>query len=254
MAVQYLERTGKAKLAYVYSPATDEGKDYPLIMFMGGYRSDMNGTKATYLEKQCQERGQAFLRFDYSGHGQSEGNFEDGTIGSWLEDSLAVLDHIAPKSVVLVGSSMGGWVALLAARERAGIIDGLVGIAAAPDFTEEIYNERLNDEQRKALQEDGQIAVENDYSDEPYAFTKAFYEEAKTHLLLGEAQTADHPVRLIQGMQDQDVLWETAVKIQKSLKDADADIIFVEDGDHSLSRPEDLDLIDKEIKSICGYI
>lgn len=253
MNIQYLTRESGPKLAYVYTPpGHGAGAEYPLVMFLGGYRSDMNGTKASYIEQQCRSRGQAFLRFDYSGHGASQGKFEDGTIGSWLQDALDILDHVTHAPVVLVGSSMGGWIALLVARARAGQVCGLVGIAAAPDFTEEIYAQ-LNPVQKQQLEQGQPVQVANDYSAAPYTYTKSFYEEGKNHLLLGKTLEIDFPVRLIQGMRDNDVKWETAVKAQKILVGGEADIIFVDDGDHRLSRPEDLELIDREIKSICGF-
>lgn len=246
MTVEYLGRPGKPKLAYVYSPPTEEGHAYPLVMFCGGYRSDMTGTKATYFEQQCQARGQGYVRFDYSGHGASEGRFEDGTIGDWASDALAVFDHFAKEPIVLVGSSMGGWIVLLLAQERPELIKGLIGIAAAPDFTEDIYA-RLTDEQKNNLEAQGYAEVPNDYSDEPYVFTKDFYEEAKNHLLLNKEKSVPFPMRLIQGRQDKDVVWQTATKIQKVFGASETDIIFIEDGGHQLSRPEDLELIDREI-------
>jgi pimeloyl-ACP methyl ester carboxylesterase len=256
MSVQYLERTGKPRLAYVYTPAEGAGASYPVVMFLGGYRSDMNGTKALYLEEKCAARGQAYLRFDYSGHGQSAGTFDEGTIGSWMNDALDVLDHVAADApVVLVGSSMGGWISLLVARARAGTgrIKGLVGIAAAPDFTEDIYA-RLSDAQKAEMRETGRTAVPNDYSDTPYTYTQAFYDDGKAHLLLRGDQRLSHPVRLIQGMLDNDVPWETAVKIRDVYGLAQEDVIFVEDGDHRLSRPEDLVLIDREVQIISGVV
>lgn len=252
MSTQILERAGKPNLAYVYTPPSDSGKRWPLVMFCGGWRSDMAGTKATYLEEQCRARGQGYVRFDYSGHGESDGKFEDGTIGSWAQDALDVLDHITRDPVVLVGSSMGGWIALLAARARSGIIHGVVGIAAAPDFTQEIYYERLDQDQRYQLDQKGFVELPNDYSDEPYYFTKAFFEEAQNNLLLDRGLQVDFPVHLIQGMQDKDVPWQTAVRIQNSLGGESVDITFVDDGDHRLSRPEDLALIDKEVRSLSG--
>lgn len=252
--VQYLERQGKPRLAYVHVPASDEGKKYPLLMFCGGYRSDMTGTKATYLEQQCKQRGQAYVRFDYSGHGVSEGRFEDGTIGVWKQDALDVLNAISPSGpVVLAGSSMGGWIGLLIALEWKGTLNGFVGIAAAPDFTEEIYS-RLNEAQKKELLGKGRLAVANDYSQEPYAFTKELYEDGKNHLILNKSRKIDFPVRLIQGMQDKDVPFQTALNIEKMFSEGDVDIAFVQDGDHRLSKPEDLALIDREICGLCKII
>jgi pimeloyl-ACP methyl ester carboxylesterase len=254
MNVEYLNRSGKPRLAYIYSPPSERGMKYPMAMFLGGYRSDMQGTKATYFEKQCQARGQAYLRFDYSGHGLSGGAFEDGTIGAWLDDAQDIFDHVSQGPAVLVGSSMGGWVGLLLALRRAGIVQGMVGIAAAPDFTEQMYHERLNDAQRQELHEKGYFEVPNDYHQQPYKFTRNFYEEAKNHLLLNKSRSVDFSLRIIQGMKDEEVPWETAVKIQKTFSCAQSDIILIEDGDHRLSRPEDLEIIDKEIKSISGIL
>ena len=248
-APSILERTDKPNLAYHFTPAGKDGADLPIVMFCGGYRSDMNGTKATYLEEQCKARGQGYVRFDYSGHGESEGAFEDGTIGSWADDACDVLDHVANSPVILVGSSMGGWIALILAKRRAGKVQGVVGLAAAPDFTEDFFG-RFTPEQQETLMSTGFVEIPNDYSDQPYHYTKKFYEEAKTHLLLTEHQHIDFPVRLIQGMKDKDVPWETAVKIEKNYKGAEVDILFVEDGDHRLSRPEDLELINREIESL----
>lgn len=253
MTAEYLTREGKPTLAYVYTPPSEEGAALPVVMFFGGYRSDMQGTKATYLEEQCKARGQGYVRFDYSGHGQSEGEFDQGTIGSWMEDALAIFDHIVKGPVILVGSSMGGWIALLVARLRSGLVRGVVGIAAAPDFTEDIYR-RLNGAQRQELEENGVAYVPNDYSDEPYAFTRAFYKEAKNHLLLDETRHVDYALRFVQGGQDKDVPWQTAVKIQNAYEGSESDIVIIEDGDHRLSRPEDLKIIDKEVVSISGIL
>ena len=250
--IQKLSRPGLPDLAYVYTESAGEGKKLPLVMFCGGYRSDMEGTKALYLEEKCRERGQACLRFDYSGHGRSGGKFKDGTIGQWMQDALDVLNHITPSGpVLLAGSSMGGWIALLMALAWKGTLSGLVGIAAAPDFTEEIYS-RLSPAQKKQLEETGEISADNDYSDTPYEFTLKIYNEAKQHLLLDRERSIDCPVTLIQGMQDKDVPWETAVKIQKTFKGDLIDIVFIEDGGHRLSRPEDLEVIDREIRALCG--
>lgn len=250
--IQKLTRPGQPALAYVYTESTGEGKKLPLVMFCGGYRSDMSGTKATTLEQRCKDRGQAYLRFDYSGHGLSEGKFDDGTIGQWKQDAVDVLEHVCESGpAVLVGSSMGGWIALLVATSWKGTLKGLVGIAAAPDFTEDIHA-RLSEEQKKELQDKGRLAVANDYSDVPYAFTRALYEEAKKHLLLTKERSIDFPISLVQGMRDKDVPWETTARIQKAFTGAEVDVVLVGDGDHRLSRDEDIELIDREIKRLCG--
>jgi pimeloyl-ACP methyl ester carboxylesterase len=251
MNAQYLKRINADSLAYVHTPATAAGAHSPLVMFMGGYRSDMSGTKATYFENQCRARGQAYLRFDYSGHGLSDGQFEDGTISQWTEDALAVLDHIAPKRVVLVGSSMGGWIALLMALARPNFVHGLVGIAAAPDFTEELY-ERLDATAKSQLENKGVVAIGNNYGAEPYAFTKKIHDDGKKRLLLNASHKINFPVVLVQGKMDKDVPWETAIRIQQSLQGAKVNILYIEDGEHRLSRTQDLELIDSQIQAICA--
>ncbi len=252
--ISILERENAPNLAFVFTPPEERGLKLPIVMFCGGYRSDMNGTKATYMENQCIKRGQGFVRFDYRGHGRSDGVFEDSGIGDWAQDAQDVFDdvtsHYPGQAVVLIGSSMGGWIALLLAKARSSIVKGVVGVAAAPDFTEEMFETRLNDEQRAELMASGVTKVPNDYSDEPYVFTKAFYEEAKKHLLLTLPQNITFPIRLVQGMLDKDVPWESAVKIQKSFTGSEVDIVFVDDGDHRLSRPEDMELIDREVVSL----
>jgi pimeloyl-ACP methyl ester carboxylesterase len=252
MSISYLKREGQPDIAYVYQ-AGQAGGDLPLVMFCGGYRSDMEGTKALSLQALCEGRGQAFMRFDYSGHGASGGAFEDGTIGSWAGDAAAVLDHVlaqdaAPQKVLLVGSSMGGWIALLLANLRAAQVCGLIGIAAAPDFTEDMFG-RLSEAQRAEMADVGFIKVPNDYSDEPYHYSQHFYEEAKAHLLFGTAQEARIPMRLIHGKQDVDVPYQLALKTKEAYS-GDVEILFVDDGDHRLSRPHDLELLGRVVETI----
>lgn len=249
MTVEYLERPAKHRLAYVYTPPAKDNSQ-PVAVFLGGYRSDMSGTKARYLEAQCRKRGQGYLRFDYSGHGESDGVFDECLMGDWKQDALDMIDHINPRSVVLIGSSMGGWISLLVARERSDIVSAMIGIAAAPDFTEEIFHKRLNDEQREILMRDGQVLVPNDYSDEPYCYTKQFYEEAKDHLLLSSPQSLSVPVTLLQGKEDKDVIWQTAEAIKAHFTDAPVNVHYIEDGDHRLSRPQDLELLDKTLRAL----
>lgn len=250
--VAFLKRSGLADLAYVYTPAQGGGAGLPTVMFLGGYRSDMNGTKATALEQFCRERGQAFLRFDYSGHGRSGGTFEEGTIGQWIADARDVLDHIGPERVLLVGSSMGGWIALNLVKSREQNVCGLIGIAAAPDFTEDLYRCALDDAGRETLHREGAVAIANDYSDEPYFFSLNFYEEAKNHRVLDNAQSVSFPIVLLQGKRDLDVPWQTAHRIAERFLSPDFEIVMIEDGDHRLSRPEDLARLDEAVRKISG--
>lgn len=245
---QKLTRPGLPDLAYHYSPGA--GDALPLVMFLGGFKSDMGGTKAVFLEAQCRARGQAYVRFDYSGHGESGGDFEDGTIGTWLRDALDILGHINPARAVLVGSSMGGWIALLMLRARAEIIAGVVGVAAAPDFTGQHYPDKLTPTQMETLMREGRLEVPTPYGPDPYVFTRKLYDDAPAHYVLDRITTIESPITLIQGMQDPDVPWEITAKIQACFKGGPVDVILIEDGDHRLSRPEDLTVIDREVQSL----
>ncbi len=248
MAISYINN-----LAYVHSKASGKGLELPAIMFLGGFKSDMNGTKAIYLEEQCKSRGQEFVRFDYSGHGLSGGEFINGTIGSWKNDALEIIDNIITRDVILVGSSMGGWISLLLLSERLQQIKGMVGIAAAPDFTKDI-KAMMSDEQRSMLEKTGQLEMANDYSDEPYIFTKALLDDGAKCSVLDKQHNVNIPITLIQGKQDADVPWEKALKIQERFKNSDVEIIFIDDGDHRLSRPCDLETIDKAVMSLSNRV
>ncbi|HEV7368895.1 alpha/beta hydrolase [Arenibaculum sp.] len=214
----------------------------PGVVFLGGYKSDMTGTKATELERFCRERGHAFLRFDYRGHGASSGRFEDGTIGAWAEDAIDAIDRLTEGPQVLVGSSMGGWIMLLAALARPQRVHGLVGIAAAPDFTEDLIWAGLDEARRRRMMEDGEIREPSDYG-EPYVYTRALIEDGRRHLLLRDTVALTCPVRLLQGMRDPDVPWRTAERIAGRIAAEDVRVTLVKDGDHRLSRPQDLELL-----------
>ena len=212
----------------------------PGVMFCGGFMSDMTGTKATALEAHCRSTGRACVRFDYSGHGQSGGAFRDGTIGAWRDDALAVLDRVASGPQILVGSSMGGWIVLLLALARLERVAGLVGVAAAPDFTEDLIWSTLDDEGRRTLTESGEIVMPCDYGDDPYPITMGLIEEGRDHLLLRAPIALDRPIHLLQGMCDEDVPWRTALTIAELVESERVTVELVKDGDHRLSRDEDL--------------
>src|ERR1044071_345920 len=180
----------------------------PGIIFLGGFRSDMTGTKALFLEDYCRHRGRAFVRFDYFGHGRSSGDFAQGTIGRWREDAVAVVDSLTEGPQILVGSSMGGWIMLLAALARPERVAALVGIAAAPDFTTALLPNRLTPEQRRELDEKGAVTLPSDYDPDGYLYTSALIEDGGRHLLLGEPIPLDVPVRLLHGLADVSVPWQ----------------------------------------------
>ena len=241
MTVSKLEHNGN-QLAYVHYPARTE-VDLPAVMFLGGFKSDMEGTKALYLEAQCRNRGQEFVRFDYSGHGQSDGAFVDGTIGSWSSDAKAILDTVVQsESVILVGSSMGGWIALLLALSCTEKLAGVVGIAAAPDFTRDIKSQ-MGQAEREMVDQIGRLEIPNDYSDEPYIFTRALLEDGEQCSLLDQVFDITLPIILVQGRDDPDVHWSKAEQIVQAFPHAKTEILFIEDGDHRLSREQDLELI-----------
>jgi pimeloyl-ACP methyl ester carboxylesterase len=202
--------------------------------------SDMAGTKATALEAHARARGQAFLRFDYLGHGQSSGKFADGTIGRWADDAIAVIDTLSEGPQILVGSSMGGWLMLLTALARPDRVAGLVGIAAAPDFTEDLMWAGFSDEIRETIIREGVYHEPSDYSDEPYTITRALIDEGRTHLLLRDTIGLTCPVRLLHGMDDTDVPWRVSVKLCDRLASDDVAVTLVKGGDHRLSEPDDL--------------
>lgn len=211
----------------------------PGVVFLGGFMSDMEGGKALALEAYCKKTGRAFVRFDYMGHGQSSGAFADGTIGLWLKDTLAVIDRLTPGPQILVGSSMGGWLALLAAKTRPGRVKGLVGVAAAPDFTVRHWQD-LSSEDQRIIMETGRLEVPTEYGPDPYIFTRDLFEDGWKNRVNHGPIHLDIPVRLIQGTCDPDVPWQTATSIADNLTGDNVEVILVPGGDHRLSEPNDL--------------
>ena len=220
----------------------------PTTVFLPGFKSDMAGSKATHLRDWAAAQGRSMLRLDYSGHGASGGAFEDGTIGSWTADARAVIEAHTQGPLVLVGSSMGGWIALLLARAMPahtlhGRIAALVGIAAAPDFTETLLWHGLSEAERTTLLADGHIERPSVYGEQPYRFTRALIEDGRHQCLLDAPIPVTCPVRLLQGQRDDDVPWPTALRIAEKLTSTDVQLTLIKDGDHRLSRPQDLSLL-----------
>src|SRR5580692_5043129 len=219
----------------------------PGLLWLGGFKSDMLGTKAAALARFAAERGRAIVRFDYSGHGESKGEFADGTIGRWLEESLAVFHACCRGPQVLIGSSMGGWIALLLARQLrrasapAASLAGMVLIAPAVDFTDALMWKKFSPEIRREIETKGSWLRPSQYDIAPYPITRQLIEDGRKHLLLGGLIETGCPVRILQGVEDPDVPWGHAVELVSRLSQDDVVLSLVKDGDHRLSRPEDIE-------------
>ncbi len=236
-AVQWFERPERPRLAYRSTPGSGPG-----VLFLGGLASDMTGTKASALEEAAIARGRAFLRFDYRGHGRSDGRFIDGAISDWFEDALDVFDKLTTGPQIVIGSSMGGWLALLLATARSHRIKALVGIAAAPDFTERLIWDTLTAPARETLLRDGVLYQPSAWGD-PMPITRRLVEDGRRCLILDEPIPFDGPVRLLHGQNDTDVPWTLSLTIAERLETADVRVTLIKDGDHRLSRPEDIALL-----------
>jgi pimeloyl-ACP methyl ester carboxylesterase len=240
-AYQTLSSPSGASLAYHRTPGSSSNS-LPGIIFLPGFMSDMNGAKALAIEDFAQGHGQPCVRFDYFGHGHSSGNFTDGHIGSWAKDALAVLDELTEGPQLLVGSSMGGWLMLLTAMARPERIAGLIGIAAAPDFTEDLLKEELTPEQLEEVEGKGFTLIPSNFGTD-YIYTRALFDEGRKHLVLRDKIAVNCPVRLLHGLKDDVVPWHTAIAIQEKLPGTDVKIILVKNGDHRLSAAPDLECL-----------
>jgi pimeloyl-ACP methyl ester carboxylesterase len=230
-APHFLARPDGVRLAYRHRPGTG-----PTIIFLPGYMSDMEGGKALALDAWADRQGRAMLRLDYAGCGASEGAFEDGTLESWRDDALLLIDRLTDGPIVLVGSSMGGWLALLVALAWPDRVAGLIGIAAAPDFTDWGFSS----EQVAKMQANGRLVEDTPYGDHPYVTTLAFWRSGQANLLLDGDIAIDCPVRLLQGQADADVPWQTALRLAGALRSSDVQTLLIKDGDHRLSRDADI--------------
>lgn len=239
--------TDGTELAYVRNTGR-----LPAVVFLGGFRGDMGGAKATFLEAWCRARHQAFLRFDYSGHGASGGRFEEGTIGRWTADALAIIDMLTEGRVVLVGSSMGGWIMLEALAARPDRVAAMVGIAAAPDFTEDLLWTAWPEEKRARLLAEGVVIEQSPYDPAGYKLTRALIEDGRSRLRLRAKIPFPGPVRLLHGMHDAEVPWQTSLRLAEALESQDVRLALIKDGEHRLSRDADLVLLGRTLGNLLG--
>jgi pimeloyl-ACP methyl ester carboxylesterase len=244
----FLDTASGRRIAYHATPGSQ-----PTLVFLGGFKSDMDGTKAVHLEAWAKAQGRAFLRLDYSGHGQSSGEFTDGCIGDWAEDAMACIEAVTQGPLVLIGSSMGGWISLLCAKKIGARIAGRVTIAAAPDFTEDSMWAGFDAGQRAELQAKGHVALPSDYG-EPYIITRKLIEEGRNQLVLRSPLELPFPVRFLQGTADADVEMSVALRLMDHATGPDMRLVVLKDGDHRFSDAAALQLIEDATNNVLQIV
>lgn len=244
---EFLPTSSGRKIAYHRLDGTGPG-----LVFLGGFKSDMEGTKALHLENWCRDLGRAFLRFDYSGHGASSGAFTDGCISEWAEDAFVAITELTDGPQILIGSSMGGWISLLMAKQMPQNIAGMVTIAAAPDFTEDSMWGNFTDQQKSELQA-GQVALPSEYG-EPYIITKKLIEDGRTQLVLREPLNIPFPLRMLQGTDDADVDMSVALRLLDHANGEDIRLVILKGGDHRFSDPAALTLMQDAIRNVMEVV
>lgn len=243
---EFLTTENERRIAYRRTAGTGPG-----VVFLGGFMSDMEGTKALALEAWARAKGRAFLRFDYSGHGQSSGAFTEGCIGDWAADARAAIEGLTEGPQVLVGSSMGGWISAILIRQIPRKVAGFVGIAAAPDFTEDSMWRDFSDQERTKLMAEGVVHIPSDYGD-PYPITKRLIEDGRENLVLRAPLDMPFPVRLLQGTEDEDVERAVALRLLDHIEGDDLRLTFVKGADHRFSSPECLALVTRAVEEVLG--
>ncbi|MDP2086163.1 MAG: alpha/beta fold hydrolase [Gemmobacter sp.] len=246
---EYLETQQGRRIAF--NQTTGRG---PGVVFLGGFKSDMGGTKALALQDWAARRGRGFLRFDYSGHGESSGDFLDGCIGDWAEDAVAAVSALTTGPQVLVGSSMGGWISLLVARALPGRVAGLVGIASAPDFTEDSMWNGFTPAQRDEMAATGRVELPSDYSDGPYVITRRLIEDGRQRLVLRSPLDVPFPVRLLQGTADADVPVSVALRLLDHATGPDIRLMLVKGADHRFSTPDCIVMIETALDEVLARV
>jgi pimeloyl-ACP methyl ester carboxylesterase len=244
---QTIENNG-VKLAFNHTPADH----HTGVMFCGGFNSSRNGQKALALETICARENIPYTRFDYAGHGDSEGEFTNGSIDTWLSDTLCIFDHIEkPEKQILIGSSMGAWIAVLAARQRKDRLAGLITIAAAPDFTERLMKQRFTPQQLTEFEQHGQVLLPSQYDDgSPYPITAKLINDSRQHCLLGDDISFDVPVRMLHGTSDNDVPYQLSIELLHTLATPDAQLTLIKNGDHRLSDPAHLQVLEQTLLAL----
>ncbi len=245
---EYLDLDGGRRIAYFRTVGREPG-----LVFLGGFSSDMDGTKALFLESWAMRQGRSFLRFDYTGHGRSSGRFEDGCISEWSDDAFDTIAALTEGPQIFVGSSMGGWISLLLARRCPDRFHGLVGIAAAPDFTDNFRKNRLTKEQLEKVEQSGVVQIPSDYEDQPFTITKKLLDDGEQNFVLESPLHASFPVRFLQGTADADVDQSTAVRLLNHIEGPDIQLLLVKDADHRFSDQRCLNLLLRTVELLCGY-
>lgn len=261
MTAQYISNSRNQKLYYHYSPASLDKGNNSIVVFLGGFCSEMAGTKAVMFEAYCKANNQAFLRLDYSGHGISEGEFLEGCIGDWSEDAVTIIKHVSNQvnvsDIVLIGSSMGGWIMLLVAlalKNNNINVKGILGIASAPDFTEKLVYAQMTEANKQTLAKDGKLVLGEPIEDlEPLYITEKMIVEGRNHLLLDNTINLTMPMLLIHGMVDVDVPWQLSVDLMDKVVTEQVEIRLIKDGDHRLSSPAHLASLEKGLKDLLDW-
>lgn len=237
------------KIAYFYAPVANK----PCVLFLPGYYSDMSGTKAVYLRDLCLQENLGFLSLDYRGHGKSSGNFIDFTLSDWLQDCIDIIQHVQAKNLIIVGSSMGGWLMLLLEQRLSHLVKGLIGIAAAPDFTEDLIWPSLSESLRQTLKTNGHLIMPSDYNPNGTPLSFKFLNDARQHLILRqESIECRVPIRLMHGLRDDDVPYHYAEKIINKVTSTDAWALFIKEGDHRLNESPYLQQLGKFVIDLCS--